>query len=513
MTRPLSSAAYRYGFPILLALLLLGLKWPTLSLPIWGDGQAYVVPDGLLLLEQPGRLFIPDEVHPPFYFRLLAETYRLFGTGLAVSHGLILVFAFLALLYTWRLGESYFGRGTGSAAALMLLLCPLFFCQAGLVRLAIPLTALSVMTLFYGLSARPLPLALCGAALVLTKHPGVFVAAGLLAGLLLAFFRPAPAGSVRPEKLVPRRLLLAAALPITVFALWALLCRLNYGWMFHPENTADLGLEAVQVLARAGYWLRQLLLLKSMWVPALFLVAGAGLMVRTGGRREDDASKAPGGWALAATLGLPFLFFIGFFSLYAFDFPRYLLPLYPALFILAAAGARKLTGRRPLVGLALLLALSLPLFVSGWFRDYTLPRPREYYESDLAYGEVLAAKAAAAAWLEEHHPGKTILTGKPALDLREPAFGFVSAPMTVIHLSRRRGLDLERFRQADLFYLFSATSPPVDGENGKQLLRAGIRPVPEADFSIPAIPLKLYRLEAVAPAGRDGGADTVEDQR
>ena len=147
MNRPAAGAVYRWGFPILLALLLLGLKWPALSLPIWGDGQAYVVPNGLLLLEEPGRLFIPDEVHPPFYFRLLGEIYRLFGTGLGVSHGLIILFAWLALLYTWRLGETFFGRGTGVAASLLLLFCPLFFCQSGLVRLAIPLTALAVMTM------------------------------------------------------------------------------------------------------------------------------------------------------------------------------------------------------------------------------------------------------------------------------------------------------------------------------------------------------------------------------
>ncbi len=502
MTRTAAAAAYRWGFPLLLALLLLGLKWPSLSLPVWGDGQAYVVPNGLLLLEEPGQLFIPDEVHPPFYFRLLAEAYRLFGTSLAVSHGLILFFAFLALLYTWRLGEAFFGRGTGAAASLLLLFCPLFFCQAGLVRLAIPLTAFTVMTLFYGLSARPLPLALFGAALVLTKHPGIFIIAGLLAALLLPLLRPGT-GKLPGGKSIRWPLLLAAGLPVGVFLLWALSCRLHYGWMFHPENTADLGLTAGPLLARVGYWLRQLLLLKWMWVPALFIIGGASVLLRSAAPGHQ-ARPGPRGWELATALGLPYVFFIGFFSCYAYDFPRYLLPLYPSFFLLAAAGARKLAGQRPMAGLTLLLALSLPLFTSGWFRDYTLPRPREYYESDLAYEEVLAAKRAAAAHLEQHHPGKTVLTGKPALDLREPAFGYVSHPMAVIHLPRRKGLDLDLFRKADLFYLFSATSPEVEGENGKQLIRAGIRPVREADFSIPAIPLKIYRLEAVPPATGTG---------
>ncbi len=509
MTAPRSSAAYRCGFPLLLALLLLTLKWPTISLPVWGDGQAYVVPNGLLLLNEPTRLFIPDEVHPPFYFRLLAESYRFCGTSLLVTHGLILVFAFLALLYTWRLGESLFGRGSGAAASLMLLFSPLFFCQAGLVRLSIPLTALAVMTLYYGLSCRPLLLALCGAALVLTKHPGIFIVAGLLAALLLQAVGQRFGGAAPGEQRVRWRLILAAALPVGVFILWALLCRLHYGWMFHPENTADLGLEAGPVLARVGYWLRQLLLLKSMWVPALFMAMGGAVVLYTRVRKNGSVPAEQ----LALALGLPFVFFIGFFSCYAFDFPRYLLPLYPVFFLLAAAGARNLHHRRPQAGLVLLLALSLPLFTCGWFREYTLPRPREYYESDLAYLQVLKAKAAAAAYLEQHHPGKTVLTGKPALDLREPAFGYVSQPMTVIHLPRRRGLDLERFRQADLFYLFSATSPPINDENEKLLIRAGIRPVLEADFSIPAIPLKLYRLEPVATPEGKNPTGTVEDEQ
>ncbi len=510
MNRPAAGAVYRWGFPILLALLLLGLKWPALSLPIWGDGQAYVVPNGLLLLEEPGRLFIPDEVHPPFYFRLLSETYRLFGTGLGVSHGLIILFAWLALLYTWRLGETFFGRGTGVAASLLLLFCPLFFCQSGLVRLAIPLTALAVMTLYYGLSARPLPLALCGTALVLTKHPGVFVTAGLLAALLLPLLRRG-SGNTTPGRKFSWPLLLATAVPAGVFLLWALLCRLHYGWMFHPENTADLGLSVGPLLSRVGYWLRQLLLLKWMWVPALFTLAGAVVLLRRG-RTGGQTDNRLHGLELAVAMGLPFLLFIGFFSCYAFDFPRYLLPLYPSFFLLAAAGAAQLTSRRPTVGLLLLLALSLPLFTCGWFRNYTLPRPRHYYESDLAYGQVLAAKRAAAAHLEQHHPGKTILTGKPALDLREPAFGYVSRPMKVLHLPRKRGLDLDRFRQADLFYLFSSTSPEVEGENEQRLIRAGIRPVPEADFSIPAIQLKLYRLEPVPPAAGNGEADGPGDK-
>jgi len=477
MTFP-PSRTLRYGFPVLLALLLLGLKWPSLNLPVWGDGQAYVVPDGLLYLEEPGRLFIPDEVHPPFLFRLLGEAYRLFGTSLLVSHGLILLFAYLALLYTWRLGERFTGRGTGIAASLLLLCCPLFFSQTGLVRLAIPLTALAVMTLYYGLAGRPLLLALCGAALVLTKHPGVFVAAALLAGLLL---------QVRREGWRARwRLLLAAAVPLLVFGLWALLCQLHYGWMFHPENTAELGLQVDLLAARVGYWLRQLLWLKAMWAPALFILAGALVSLRV--RRQGHP-------ALAAALGLPFLLFVGFFSCYAFDFPRYLLPLYPALFLAAAAGGRSLTFHRRPAGLVLLLALALPLFISGWFRPYTHPRPREYYESDLAYIEVLKAKQAAAHWLEANHPEGTVLTGKTALDLREPAFGYVSRPLSVIHLPRRQGLDVERFRRADIFYLFSATSVTVEGENRNNLIRAGIRPVLAADFSIPAIPLKLYRLE------------------
>jgi hypothetical protein len=510
MTAPRSTAANRYGFPLLLALLLLTLKWPTVSLPVWGDGQAYVVPNGLLLLNEPARLFIPDEVHPPFYFRLLAESYRVFGTSLLVTHGLVLVFAFLALLYTWRLGEGLFGRGSGAAASLMLLFSPLFFCQAGLVRLSIPLTALAVMTLYYGMSGRPLPLALCGAALVLTQHPGIFIVAGLLAGLLLQATIQRFGGVAPEEQRIRRRLILAAALPVGVFILWALLCRLHYGWMFHPENTADLGLEAGPMLARVGYWLRQMLLLKSMWVPALFIVIGGAVALPTRVRKNGCAPADQGGWKLAMALGLPFVFFIGFFSCYAFDFPRYLLPLYPACFLLAAAGARNLH-RRPTAGLVLLLALSLPLFACGWFREYTVPRPREYYESDLAYLQVLQAKKTAAAYIEQQHPGETVLTGKPALDLREPAFGYVSQPMTVIHLPRRRGLDLERFRQADLFYLFSATSPPISGENKAQLIRAGIHPVLEADFSIPAIPLKLYRLEPLATARGGSTTTTPED--
>lgn len=495
MSRALAAIARHPGWPLLLALLLLALEWPAISQPVWGDGQAYVVPNGLLMLEDPGRVFIDDEVHPPFFFRMLAEAYRIFGTGPEVPHGLVLLFAFLALLYTWRLGETFFGSGSGAAASLLLLFSPLFFCQAGLVRLAVPLTALSVMTLYYGLASKPLRLALCGAALVLTKHPGVFISAALVAGLLTNF---------RPGRQRRPALIFAAALPGLVFIAWALLCRWHYGWMFHPENTADLGLAAGPLLARTGYWLRQLAWLKGMWVPALFIAAGAIVLLSGAAPSASLRQAAVGRSGMALALGLPFIFFVGFFSCYAFDFPRYLLPLYPTVFLLAAAGARSLRRQRPTAGLLLLLALGIPLFTVGWFRDYTVPRPREYYESDLAYREVIAAKAAAAAWLEIHHRGQTVLTGKTALDLREPAFGYVSEPFDVLHLPRKRGLDIDHFRRADVFYLFSATSVDVEGRNRRRLLRSGIRPVLAADFSTPCIPLKIYRLESTAPA--DAGA-------
>jgi 4-amino-4-deoxy-L-arabinose transferase-like glycosyltransferase len=68
-----------------------------------------------------------------------------------VTHCVGLVFAYLALVYTFLIGKWLKGFWTGFLSAVLLMMSPLFFAQSGILNFAMPLTAFMMMAIYYAL--------------------------------------------------------------------------------------------------------------------------------------------------------------------------------------------------------------------------------------------------------------------------------------------------------------------------------------------------------------------------
>ena len=212
-------------------ILVVVLRWDSLGAPLIGDSASYIMPtvfrlqrDGLELWPEARYLGEAGYGHPFLVFHLLVLVHKLGIPSPMASHGLILLFSALALFACDRLGSALVGSAGGLAAGLLFLATPIFIAQAGLVRLAMPLTAFMVLTLYGAVSNRWWAVALFGSLAVLSKEPGVwFIPPVALLALVSGDWR------------TRFRRVIAAGIPGIVFVLWMLGSKLTMGlWINRP---------------------------------------------------------------------------------------------------------------------------------------------------------------------------------------------------------------------------------------------------------------------------------------
>ena len=141
---------------LFLVILLFLLKLPVLNAPLFGDPSwvySFHVRDmsnnnfrPILNQEQYDYLVLG---HPPFYLWIWTLVYRLFGYNLYAFHVMALFFAFLTLYFTYLLGRLLYDNRIGFYSSLVLLFLPLFFVSSVRLELTLPLTALTVATLYF----------------------------------------------------------------------------------------------------------------------------------------------------------------------------------------------------------------------------------------------------------------------------------------------------------------------------------------------------------------------------
>jgi hypothetical protein len=130
--------------------------------------------------------------------------------------------------------------------------------------------------------------------------------------------------------------------------------------------------------------------------------------------------------AVCAGYPLCFLYFL----------PRYLLPVAPYLYIVAAGGLVQLMPR-PLMHGAVAAGLLAVMIARLPGTDHTGNR-----EWDMGYRTVVRAYAAAAAYVERAHPAARVVTTWPlSVSLADPRLGYVTAPLRTARLRDVRPLD------------------------------------------------------------------------
>jgi len=108
--------------------------------------------------------------------------------------------------------------------------------------------------------------------------------------------------------------------------------------------------------------------------------------------------------------------------------PRYLLPVFPFFYLIAAAGVMHL----PRFPARLIFVAAAVCLVGAWFMNPPYPFP---FEDNLAYADFVRLHEQAADYLEALPDQPRILTAWPATDeLTEPLLGYVHKPLLAVRL-------------------------------------------------------------------------------
>jgi len=167
-------------------------KLPTLRTPAYWDEMAWLSQAGWLSTTHLWRALPglrPDSVfwgHPPGLHLTAAAAFKVFGSSVELAHLVILGFAVLGIISTFLLARFLYDETTAWLAAVLLLLCPLYFAQAGMFLADVPVAALGVTCVYLALTRRYVPYLLCASYMVLLKETSVALVVALVIYLCIA---------------------------------------------------------------------------------------------------------------------------------------------------------------------------------------------------------------------------------------------------------------------------------------------------------------------------------------
>jgi hypothetical protein len=386
------------AFPLILA------KWETLRDPPYWDAIGCYLPQARFLMRAGFDAAAYHElayVRPPVLTAVVGTLLHFFASR-AVVHGMLVLWAALALPATLAIALRFFsgiGPGWAVLSALLCAATPLYFAQAGLVQTDLPAAALVAIAWAAILSGRRLLFVLCATLAVLTKESSYFIC---LPAAVLLFLR---AG--RRLTALPR--VFPAGIPILVLAAWLLLHRYLTGHFIAKDH-------AVMMFSKSAFG--SALLHNFVEGGRLPLVFCAALGVQEAWRWPEGEAR----WAVLtsalAVLVLPFCF--------PADMPRYMLLSLPMLCALAALGISMMP-RVYAVGTAVLV---LGLLGLGW-RGLSWHMNGGYHlESNLTYRELLGNQRKAAEFIAGLHP-RGVLAAFPMGDILNapPDDGYLKEPL------------------------------------------------------------------------------------
>lgn len=375
---------------------------------------------------------------PPFFLELLAVSFSLFGHSLIVSHLIVVLFSAMGVIFTFLLAEMLFSRRVGIISSLFLLFSPLYFAQSGIVNYAVPLTALSIMTIFFALRENVICYLVCASSLVLTKETGMLILFPILLAILLRYYG-------RPKL---RRTLLIYTSPFLFYLLWLLACKIYLGWFQYPShlaisNFADTPRLFKTFLDRAT----QLIFQNTRHYPSghlyypdsasefflqsYHLILSVVILLSIKTWIDFIRRNIIGGITIFGGISV----YLIFFSLYPMGLDRYLLPIYPLFYILSSKSMDTIfKGNSKLLLIASLLIISV--FVTNW----TGTRSVFGYqlETNMEYLDFIHVHQEAAKFIEKNHPRKHVLTDWPqTMELKYPFEGYVTKPIVTSAVSEQ----------------------------------------------------------------------------
>src|SRR3989344_428828 len=473
-------------FAFVLFAVILILKFPVLSLPYSWDVMNYIIPASQHVFESGFSIFLWEHGngHPPLYFLLLGFVFKLFGSMPLVAHLTSVIFSFLAVYFTYLTGKHLFNRKVGIIASLLMFFYPTFFSYSGMAYLAIPLTALTIMSLYFFIKKNNILYIIISSCLVLTEERAIMVPSALL------FYK------IFKNKKFNLKKDFIFLIPLLVFGLWLVSNKLYYGHFVYPLNASLLSFNIIPILFNAIIIMKNFFFDYYKWGLTSFIVLSCFsfklfknkirfiysfilsllffILIFNLNELSVYFSKYfpninnyffilkefsllftilffifllsferfVNFWSNKNFYVFYFVFIFAFFSYIIFiPFPlRYGLPIYPIIFLLFSVSLVKIFKKYSYF----LLFIVLVLFVIQWTGDSNLPG--FVLESNMEYVDVVKTHQMASHYLEENYPNSTILVSYPqSLELKYPYLGYVNKPLKTISIPPFPGLTSKNF--------------------------------------------------------------------
>src|SRR3989344_1168104 len=469
---------------IILFLFLLVININNLNLPYHWDDFNYVIPAVDHIYKDSPTIFLWEygQGHPPFFYILGGLIFKLFGDSLIVAHLISLMFAFITLLFTYYLGKELFSRKVGVISSLILLFTPIFISYSTLFYLEVPLMAFSVMAIYFALKNKNYLSIIFGSLAVLTKETGIIIAFAIFCVKLLK------------EKNFKSLIYL---IPVFVFFLWLLTNKLYYGYFMYPISTSLIYLYPIKNLVNAIAELKNLFFDQFRWIlPSIIILSLINknsfkknkyyltfcfiislisfisifflksLNLNTYYPNINDYFDLLQEFSfLFAVLFflllinikeffniyakkelywicIPLIFMIGAHFLIIPFAPRYVLPIYPLLFLLFGFSINKVFRKYSYIFVLIFIILSVTLFTGDRLLvGFAL-------EDNLESRDFIKVRQLGASYLEDNFPNATILTSFPlSSDLSYPYGKYVKKSLNLVTMEPHPGIIYKNYTQ------------------------------------------------------------------
>jgi len=416
-----------YKIILLLFLMTIIFKIPILNIPHHWDAVNIHKVSLWMLARNFSPFPLMHEVyysgHPPFFYEALALFYLIFGVHLWVSHLLVILFSFIGLTFTYLLGSYFYNRKTGLIASILLFFSPLYFSQSGILLLTIPLTALTITTIYFAIKNNKELFIISGICLALTKEPAILIL------LMIFVYRLLKNKNLNKTDFLKNSFIYS--IPIIVFILWIICNKLIYGWFLYPENILRFNLlsssfyfnASGNILQNFNLRFSEIFLHNPRWILTLICV----ILFLKNIKKTKKLRYYKNEFFLFLSIFLIILIFYSFNSIFMI---RYTLLLYPLFFILGSLALTKIFKQKIiLIGITIFLLI---LFITDWTGNRTNSCVCDL-ESNLEYLDSIETHKLAAKYIENNYPNSTVLTDFPmGTELSHPDLGYVDKPIKVI---------------------------------------------------------------------------------
>lgn len=378
--------------------------------------------------------------HPPVPAILLAGWWKLTGFSIYSTRLLVCMVAALALLAVFRLARTLANDAVAIAVTVLTAIYPVWFAQSTLAHADIfaACATLWALAMYFDTNEknRQLRQVLCFVLFtlsVLSKETAIVTPAALCLVELFHIYRGRH--EVRRTHLASFAWIAATVLPLIA---WYVYHHAKTGFTFgNPEYlryNATANLDAHRILL--SLWHRLVHLTFHLNLYVVTLCTAVVLLMPPLRARNGEARRAVAKDSAIAIAAIVIVNWVAFSVLGGALLTRYLLPVYPLMFIVCVAWWWQRFAQWWLIGVIALTGFAVACVVNPWY-PYAP-------EDNLAYRDMIVLHQRAINYVVKNYPHASVLTAWPvAADIIRPELGYIKQPLPMV--------PLENFSTTEIF--------------------------------------------------------------